>query len=214
MDKAGNFLPSVNQIKFLDIGAGERKTLIEAVNRGWETTGIDIVDNRVDKDESSRVNFIKGKFLEYDFPENHFDFIYMDSVLEHVLEPLGYFTKAEKILKPGVILYIGVPNEDSLFNYIMRAAFKLVGKGNFSEKLKPFDTPYHVVGFNFHSLKYLIRLAGMKTKYIRSFGRKFDFLSFPPYKKGFWISLIFLFPMEIVGYLVNRDVYLRAYLSK
>ncbi|MCL5030937.1 MAG: hypothetical protein M1480_18175 [Bacteroidetes bacterium] len=79
---------------------------------------------------------------------------------------------------------------------------------------RPFDSPYHVIGFNLNSLKFLIRKLDLEIKYVRNFGRKFDFLSFTPNKKGFWISLFFLFPIEIIGNLIKRDVYIEAYLTK
>ena len=153
-------------------------------------------------------------FLEQQFSENYFDFIYLDSVLEHVLNPIEYLIKIKRILKAGGILYVGVPNEDSLFNDVRRIVFNFIGRRGISEKLKPFDSPYHVTGFNLISFKYLISKLDLKIKYFRNFGRKFDFLSSPPNKKGFWISLFFLFPIEIVGYIIKRDVYFEAYLTK
>ncbi|HAB52289.1 MAG TPA: hypothetical protein DCE80_08990, partial [Ignavibacteriales bacterium] len=60
---------------FLDIGAGEGKTLVEGLNRGWYVTGIDIVDNRINDAKEDGIKFIRAKFLEYEFPKNHFDFL-------------------------------------------------------------------------------------------------------------------------------------------
>ena len=75
------------------------KSLIEALRRGWEVTGIDIVDNRIKKAKQEDVNFIIANFLEYELPENYFDFIYVDSVLEHVLNPKEYLIKIKQLLK-------------------------------------------------------------------------------------------------------------------
>ncbi len=212
--KAEYFLSKKTGIKFLDIGAGEGKTLIEGENRGWEVTGIDIVDNRIAMAKTDKIKFIKRKFLECEFTENHFDFRYVDSVLEHILNPIEYLLRIRRILKPGGIVYIGIPNEDSLFNDIRQIMFNLVGKKEISAKIKPFDSPYHVIGFYLNSLTFLIKKLDLEIKYIRNFGRKFDFLSFTPNKKGFWISLFFLFPIEIIGNLIKRDVYIEAYLAK
>lgn len=213
-DRADSYLNNNKEIRFLDVGTGEGKTLIEGSSRRWEVYGIDIVDNRIDAAKKENINFIKGKFLEYEFPENHFDFIYLDSVLEHVLEPLDYLKKIKQILKPGGILYLGVPNEDSLFNDIRRLVFNIVGRKELSEKIKPFDSPYHVIGFNNSSLNYTIKHLGFKVKYFRNFGRKFNFLGNPIGKKRFWISLIFLFPIEVLGNFIKRDVYFETYLTK
>jgi 2-polyprenyl-3-methyl-5-hydroxy-6-metoxy-1,4-benzoquinol methylase len=47
-NQAISFIESKN-ISFLDIGAGEGNTLLEGQKRGWNVTGIDIVDNRIDQ---------------------------------------------------------------------------------------------------------------------------------------------------------------------
>lgn len=213
-DKAKYYLKDKNNIKFLDVGAGEGKTLIEGIGRGWEVTGIDIVDNRIENAKINKIKFTKAKFLEHEFPENYFDFIYLDSVLEHVLNPIEYLIKIKRILKTNGILYVSVPNEDSLFNDVRRIVFNVIGRKGITEKLKPFDSPYHVIGFSFTSFKYLMNKTDLGIKYFRNIGRKFDFLSSPPNKKAFWISLFFLFPIEIIGYIIKRDVYLEAYLTK
>ncbi len=212
-DQAISYLHDKN-ISFLDIGSGEGNTLIEGLRRGWNVTGIDIVDNRIDKAKSEGINFITGNFIDYNFPENHFDFIYLDSVLEHVLNPREYLLKIKKILKPGGIVYIGVPNEDSLFNDIRKIIFYLTGRRNISVKIKPFDSPYHITGFNETSLAYIFNKTGLEIVFMRNFGRKFDFLSHKPSQRGFWMGLIFLLPIEFIGKILNRDVYYQAYVTK
>jgi 2-polyprenyl-3-methyl-5-hydroxy-6-metoxy-1,4-benzoquinol methylase len=213
-DKAEKLLRYKSDIKFLDIGTGEGKTLLEGSRRNWDVTGIDIVDNRNQEAKNSSINFIKNKFIEYNFPQNHFDFIYLDSVLEHVLNPMEYLIKIQEILKPEGILYIGVPNEDSLFNDVRKWVFRVIGKNELSPKIKPFDSPYHVIGFNTYSLMLIIKYSGLQIKYFRNFGRKMEFLGSPITNKTFWINLLFLFPVELIGYLIKRDVYFEAYVSK
>ena len=201
-------------ILFLDVGCGEGKALIEGLRRGWEVTGIDIVDNRIGKAKSESIDFITGNFLEHKFPQNYFDFIYLDSVLEHVLNPKEYLLKIKKILKIGGVVYIGVPNEDSLFNIIRKIAFFIIGKKNISVKIRPFDSPYHIIGFNKKSLNYIFDKSNLKIEYMRNFGRKFDFLSHKLNQRGFWVGLLFLLPIEFIGNLLNKDVYYEVYLTK
>ncbi len=213
--KARSLIENKSQkLRYLDVGAGEGKGLLEANKRGWEATGIDIVDNRLQEAKLSGIKFIKSNLLESDLPENHFDFIYVDSVVEHVLNPFEYLSKIKKLLSKGGVIYIGVPNEDCLFNSVRKLAFKVAGKKNESEKIKPFDSPYHVIGFNKYSLKYFFEKVELTVLKKRNFGRKFDFLSYPPTSKSFWVSLFFLFPVEYPGQLIQRDIYFEAYLSK
>ena len=213
-DTAKSLVENKNQdIKYLDVGAGEGKGLLEAHGRGWESTGIDIVDNRLQKAKLSDIKFIKSDLLDSDLPENYFDFIYVDSVVEHVLNPLEYLSILKKLLSKGGVIYIGVPNEDCLFNSVRKLVFVLTGKKNESEKIKPFDSPYHVIGFNNYSLEYFFDKVGLKVLEKRNFGRKFDFLSYSPKTKAFWVNILLLFPVEYPGQLIKRDVYFEAYLS-
>lgn len=213
-DTAKNLIGNKKQnIRYLDVGAGEGKGLLEAHRRGWESTGIDIVDNRLKEAKLSEIKFIKSNLLESDLTENYFDFIYVDSVIEHVLNPFEYLSKIKSLLSKDGVIYIGVPNEDCLFNSVRKLVFVLTGKKNESEKLKPFDSPYHVIGFNNYSLKYFFDKLGLKVLKKRNFGRKFDFLSFSPKSKSFWISLFFLLPLEYPGKILKKDIYFEAYLS-
>ena len=138
---------------------------------------------------------------------------YLDSVLEHVLNPKEYLLKINSILKVGGVVYIGVPNEDCMFNDIRKLLFQLLGMKDISEKIKPFDSPYHVIGYNKESLEFIFNKTNLKTKFMRNFGRKFEFLSHNTSQRGFWIGL-FLLPIEFIGNILNRDVYYEAYISK
>ncbi|BBO18574.1 class I SAM-dependent methyltransferase [Candidatus Brocadia pituitae] len=78
------------RMRFLDIGCGEGYVLIEAADRGWEVHGIDVFDNRMQLAKRQDIKFFKGEIKNAHFPDNHFDCIYMDSVLEHILNPVDY----------------------------------------------------------------------------------------------------------------------------
>lgn len=213
-DNMHGYLKNKDVVKFLDIGAGEGKALVEGIKRGWDVTGIDIVDNRQENAEDKKISFVTGKFLDHQFPDSHFDAIYLDSVLEHVLDPREYLLKIKRILKTGGVLYIGVPNEDSLFNSIRKIVFFVLGKNRMSVQTKPFDAPYHVIGFNRKSIQYILNSTDFNIKMLRNFGRKFNFLGHPPDKRGFWFGLIFLLPTEFIGKIIGKDVYYEAYVTK
>jgi ubiquinone/menaquinone biosynthesis C-methylase UbiE len=212
-EQAESLLVKNSKINFLDVGAGEGKALLEAAKRNWISTGIDIVDNRIEEAKSDKINFIETKFLEYSFPDNHFDFIYMDSVLEHVLNPKEYLKKIKRILKPGGIVYIGVPNENSLFNDVRKMIFYFIGRKHISVRIKPFDTPYHVVGFNKKSLKYLINDLNFKILIFRNIGRRFEFLSSKPYQPIFWVMLL-LTPIDFLAVILKKDYYYQTFITK
>lgn len=204
---------SKSKINFLDIGCGEGNALIMAAEKGWNAAGIDITDNRINEAKKKGINFKEGELLSLQLPAESFDIIYMDSVLEHVLNPMDYLNEIKRLLSPGGVVYIGVPNEDSLQNDVKKMIYILTGKGEIAPQLKPFDTPYHIVGFNKKSLGIAFEKCGFRVIKLRNFGRKCEFLGFPPGAKGFYIGL-FLLPFEFLGALIKRDVYYEAILTK
>jgi len=207
-------LGSKSAITLLDVGSGEGFALLESFERGWETSGIDIVDNRNDIAKKRGIKFLEGYFMESNFSADSFDIVYVDSVLEHVVNPKEYLTKMLNLLTPNGIIYLGVPNEDSLFNSFKKMIYTLLRKPNVSAQLKPFRSPYHVVGFNKKSLTYLIRSVGGEIVRMENTGRKFEFLGSPPTSLNFWVDLLFLFPIEYLGKLLAKDLYYEVYLTK
>jgi cyclopropane fatty-acyl-phospholipid synthase-like methyltransferase len=56
-ESAEKLRESNGNVKFLDIGTGEGKTLIAGLERNWDVTGIDIVDNRIPEAKTDKINF-------------------------------------------------------------------------------------------------------------------------------------------------------------
>jgi 2-polyprenyl-3-methyl-5-hydroxy-6-metoxy-1,4-benzoquinol methylase len=213
LDRLNSYIYPKNEINFLDIGCGQGYGLIQSLARGWNTTGLDIRDNRVEAAKIIDINFNLSDLTNTELKDNSFDIIYLDSVLEHVLNPLEYLEKIKNLLKSGGVAYIGVPNEDSFLNDIRKLASLLGANKKKSAKLKPLDSPYHIIGFNRTSLKYIINKSGLNQLYFRNFSRKMEFLSFRLYDKEFWIGIL-LVPIEIGGMILRKDIYFEVILQK
>ena len=198
--------------KFLDIGCGEGYTLAEASGRGWIPYGLDIYDNRIEEIKSNNNYFIKGDLFSSSFPDNYFDIIYLDSVLEHVPNPMQYLFEVNRILKKGGLVYIGVPNEDSLLNDFRKFIFKIKG-GGISEKLIPFKSPYHIGGFNSDSLNYIVGKSNFKILSKRNFACRLEFLKYPFLSEPYLNSL-FLLPVFLLAIPLKKEVYFELYLEK
>ena len=208
-----NYISPQKEINFLDVGCGQGYGLLESLARGWKTTGLDIRDNRIEFAKVNEINFNLSDLTNAELKENFFDIIYVDSVLEHVPNPLEYLEKIKFLLKSGGVAYIGVPNEDSFLNDIRKLASFLSANKKKSAKLKPFDSPYHIIGFNRTSLKYIINKSGLNQVYFRNFSRKMEFLSFKLNNTEFWIGIL-LVPVEFGGMLLNKDIYFELILQK
>ena len=61
------------------------------------------------------VNFLKGDIFDMTFKNNYFDKVILSEVLEHVTNDVEVLLKIKRILKPGGILIITVPNHNYPF---------------------------------------------------------------------------------------------------
>lgn len=209
--KAGRF--TSNKIEnFLDIGCGEGYSLIEAHNRGWNVYGIDITDHRMEDAKINDIKFINSDLINSKFPSDFFDIVYLDSVLEHVYNPSEYLSEIRRILKKGGILYVGVPNEDSLFNDVKKLFFKISGK-KITEKIKPFQSPYHINGFNKQSLTFALTNSEYKIAELRNFANRLLFMREKLFSKEF-MKLLLIFPIYLLAVPLRREAYLEAYAQK
>ena len=197
---------------FLDIGCGEGYSLIEAMNRGWNVYGVDITDHRIENARVKSIKFINSDLINSNLPSDFFDIIYLDSVLEHVYNPSEYLAEIKRVLRKGGILYVGVPNEDSLFNDIRKFFYKITKK-NVTEKIKPFQSPYHINGFNKNSLSFALRKAGFNIVILRNFANRVEFMKVKPFSKEFF-QLLLVFPIYLLAVPLRREVYLEAYVQK
>lgn len=203
---------SINVQKILDVGCGEGYTIIAAAKKGLNTHALDITDHRIPKAKEVTSKFINSDLFEAQLESNFFDAVYLDSVLEHVLNPLEYLIEIRRILKPGGVLYLGVPNEDSLYNDV-RKLFNKITNTSVSEKIKPFQSPYHIVGFNSKSLPLILESAGYQIKELNNFAARFEFLKVKPFTKEYF-KLLFLVPIYLLAIPFRKEVYFEAYVTK
>ncbi|MDZ8188205.1 MAG: methyltransferase domain-containing protein [Nostoc sp. ChiSLP02] len=140
--------------KIIDIGCGIGIFLAIAKNKNWQVFGAE--------ESEHGTYFAKNNFnIKYtsnldEFSENTFDVIRISHVLEHVPEPQEFLAKLHRILKPGGILMIIVPNCEPLCSMVVNIFRRLR-----SEKPRLTCAVYpdmHVLGF---SPKSLINLTSL-----------------------------------------------------
>jgi ubiquinone/menaquinone biosynthesis C-methylase UbiE len=168
-----------------------------------------ITDNRIEEAKTDNIKFYSSNLIDCRFPENFFDIVYLDSVLEHVLNPLEYLLEIKRILKKGGVIYVGIPDEDSLLNDIKKSLYLFKGS-KLSPKLRPFESPYHVVGFNRKSIKFTLELVQLDIKSIRNFACRLEFLKSRPFSKPFFHSLLLL-PIYLLAVPLRKEVYQEVY---
>jgi SAM-dependent methyltransferase len=95
--------------RLLDVGCSTGAFLLAASRRGWDVRGVDV---------SAQAAAIAARVSEAptmvgtlaDVQDQAFDAITAWETLEHVTEPRSFLTDAQRLLKPGGVLAISVPN--------------------------------------------------------------------------------------------------------
>lgn len=110
--------------KILDLGCGAGVLLKMAQRNGWkQCVGVDINERYSDiYSGTDGIQFINSSFekLEPNKLGSDYDAISMWSVLEHLYDKHAILDALIKMLKPGGLLFILVPNADSLATRLMR----------------------------------------------------------------------------------------------
>ncbi len=173
-----------NGNRLLDIGCGDG-SFLKAINRsGWEVTGIEI-----DPKLESTKEFIVKRNVDELFNCAPFDCITMWHTLEHMQDIGTMISQIHRVLKPGGILIIAVPNNSSLQSKV------------FKSKWFHLDVPRHLYHLDASSLQYCLKTKGFVVQYQRYQELEYDLLG--------WVqsalNCIFKFQNVFFNYLRGKE---------
>jgi SAM-dependent methyltransferase len=135
--------------RLLDVGCGEGAFLRAARKRGWEVFGTELTAETARfARESGGLDVRTGGPAEWGFEAGTFDAVTFWHVLEHVPDPVAMLEQCARLLRPGGLIVVAVPNLRSL-------QAKLAGRHWFH-----LDVPYHVSHFSPASLDVALRRSG------------------------------------------------------
>jgi len=203
-------LPVKKNAKFLDIGCGNGRFLKYVKENGMEPWGVDPFINKT----IPILNIKKKSLKSADFPDDYFDFVTLNNVLEHTPDPLETLIECKRILKSGGKLIINVPNSNSL-NYKI-----------FKKNWVSLDVPRHTFTFSNENLKILSKRLKMKIEKTSYKSESFSIIGslYYKYSKGnnlnenkqlakLSINLLFL-PYAILNNLLRIGDQIEIILSK
>jgi SAM-dependent methyltransferase len=110
----------------LDVGCGTGEFVNYLVNvvreTSWRAHGIELADDAVAfaRSRGLQVDQTSVEQLGDQFTR-HFDLVTMFNVLEHLADPISALTSCHRILRPGGVLVVQVPNDFSSLQLAVRA---------------------------------------------------------------------------------------------
>ncbi|MFA6449758.1 MAG: methyltransferase domain-containing protein [bacterium] len=146
-------------LSILDVGCAAGFFVDFARRSGWKADGLDVsgYNARMAK-ENFDLDIVLAPLMESGLPGESYDAVIMRCILEHSVDPYGDLAEVWRLLKPGGIVYIYIPNE---FNPLQNLATRHVVK-----KRWWFAAPHHLNFFTPSSLEKILNNVGFETEYL------------------------------------------------
>ena len=142
-------------MRVLDYGCGTGASLLEIRSLGADAYGIEVDENIRPVAKALGLNMYIGSLEDSPYPDQFFDLITLNQVIEHIPDPLTFLLAVKTKLKQDGKIMLSCPNPDSLSR-------RLIGK-----KWLHWHVPYHLNHFSKTSLKRLLEQAGLNVTNIR-----------------------------------------------
>lgn len=146
----------LNNGRLLDIGSGSGHFLAGMKNAGWDTSGIEI-NEKARKQSASKFGLeVLEPHLISTLKQECFDCITLWHVLEHFHDPFTYTNEIRRLLKPGGVCIVALPNCSS-YDALHYGAYWAA-----------YDVPRHLWHFNSDTFMKFSAKAGLKLTEIHS----------------------------------------------
>jgi SAM-dependent methyltransferase len=145
----------------LDLGCWVGFLLAEARDRGWRTLGVEPSEfaSRYARDRNG-VQVLTADLLDAPVPEGEWDAVVLGDVIEHLPRPGDALDRIARLLRPGGVVYMALPDAGSRVARLMGPRWWSV-------------LPTHVQYFTRESIATLLRRHGYEPLVVRTAPKAF-----------------------------------------
>lgn len=147
--------------RLLDVGAATGVFVALAQHAGWQAEGIEISSAAVAAAKAKGLPVTEATLESLD-GESRYDAITFLDVLEHLPDPAQALRIAHRLLRPGGVIAVNVPDAGSLYARVMGRAWHAI------------VPPEHLSYFTFSSLDRLLADAGFQNVRGRTINKSFS----------------------------------------
>lgn len=138
--------------RLLDVGCGKGDLMMRMRQQGWGVEGLEVDADAVEYGRTiNGLTVHLGSLESAQFPDNTFDVITSNHVIEHVHDPIALIRECLRVLKPGGRLVLATPNIESFGHRVF--------KRNWSH----LDPPRHLRLFTAKTLRECAVRAGFRS---------------------------------------------------
>ena len=98
--------------RFLDVGCATG-FFLNGIRQStdWEVHGVEFGRHAVKyARQELGLDVLEGDLKDANYPDGYFDYVHVNNVLEHVLDPAGLLAECHRVLKPNGHFFLAVPN--------------------------------------------------------------------------------------------------------
>ncbi len=142
----------------VDVGCGMGALLRQARDRGWRGIGFDLSPEAVARARAEGLEVHESSWPPCALPDDSVDAVVFLNVLDHLPRPFAALEEARRVLRPGGLLYVRVPNGP----LHVRLGLLLATVG------LPEVTVVHLYGFGKRAFAYHLPRLGFATIAVRT----------------------------------------------
>lgn len=99
--------------RLLDVGCAIGTELAAARDRGWDAVGLELSKSSLSVARERGFDARGDRLEEAGLPDGSFDLVTLNHVLEHIPAPSSFLSEVQRVLRPGGLLFVAVPNVET-----------------------------------------------------------------------------------------------------